>query len=192
MIFMCFTIRAALKSWPTRAALALSIVFLAYQMTALGQDTNPTPTNPTAKGESATKKDQTKTDNSETKKDECAWWKAKEFQNVTKAFIVGSLGAGVFFLGVFFGFITPDREQRKRQIEFLTDQDGNPKGSLILFLLSGGFVAGVFQWAQFDVFAPIQAFVLGATWPSVVMRIMSGNGQTPTGWAASVNAASNQ
>jgi len=24
------------------------------------------------------------------------------------------------------------------------------------------------------------------------MRIMSGNGQTPTGWAASVNAASNQ
>ncbi len=44
-----------------------------------------------------------------------------------------------------------------------------------MFYVLGGVVAGVFQAAQFDTFAPIQAFVLGATWPSVVTRIMSGS-----------------
>jgi hypothetical protein len=37
----------------------------------------------------------------------------------------------------------------------------------------------VFQWAQADVLAPIQAFVLGATWPSVVTRIMTGSAPAP-------------
>ena len=103
--------------------------------------------------------------------------------NITYAFIVGSLGAGAFFFGIFCGFIS--RESRERLLEFLTNKaTGDAKaGLLFLFCVFGGIVAAVFQAAQASVFAPIQAFVLGATWPSVVTRIMSGNGQ-PTGLAA--------
>lgn len=113
----------------------------------------------------------------------CSFLLTKDALNITYAFIVGSLGAGAFFFGIFCGFIS--RESRERLLEFLTKKDtGNAKaGLLFLFCVFGGIVAAVFQAAQASVFAPIQAFVLGATWPSVVTRIMSGNGQ-PTGLAA--------
>ncbi|MBI2510650.1 MAG: hypothetical protein HYV96_01610 [Opitutae bacterium] len=92
---------------------------------------------------------------------------------LVEAAFVGLLGAFTFFLGVFLGFIGP--ESREKTLRFFGG--GTDSAVLVaLFCVSGGIVAAVFQAAQPGTFAPIQAFVLGATWPSVVTRIMSGDG----------------
>jgi len=136
--------------------LGIKHLFLAYQMTRFGQDTNPTPTNPTAKGESATPQERIrrKRINSETKKDECAWGEAKEFQNVTKAFIVGSLGL-VFFLGVSSASLPLIVEQRSGKSNSHRP-DGNPKGIAYSFSPIWRFWSLGFSVAQFDVFAPFK------------------------------------
>ena len=98
--------------------------------------------------------------------------------NILAAVLIGSLGALAFYAGVKFGFISP--ESRRRLLLYLPDERyARPSRNYFYFL--GGVVAGIFQWAQPDVLAPIQAFVLGATWPSVVTRIMSGSGNLPSG-----------
>lgn len=104
----------------------------------------------------------------------------KEIRYVCYAAFVGVLGSGAFFCGVYTGFIS--RDSRKMILEFLVDFETPQNSRLknqIAFFVFGGVVAGVFQWAQPGTFAPIQAFVLGATWPSVVTRIMSGEGRNP-------------
>ncbi len=103
---------------------------------------------------------------------------ANKARNILFAFVVGAMGAWAFHLGVLTGFIA--RGERPRVLEFLVDPQGRPRSFLsFCFFVTGGIVAGVFQWAQPDTFAPIQAFVLGATWPSVVTRIMAGEGGAP-------------
>jgi hypothetical protein len=92
--------------------------------------------------------------------------------NIGAAMLIGFLGAAAFYAGVRFGFIS--NESREQLLSFLKHPP-NPKKERLFFYGFGGIVAGVFQWAQPDVLAPIQAFVLGATWPSVVTRIMSGS-----------------
>lgn len=94
--------------------------------------------------------------------------------NILAAALIGTLGALAFYAGVKFGFIS--RDTRKTLLEFLPDSAvGIAVRSRKHFYFMGGIVAAIFQWAQPDVLAPIQAFVLGATWPSVVTRIMSGS-----------------
>jgi hypothetical protein len=95
-----------------------------------------------------------------------------KFLNVIAAVLIGFLGALAFYAGVKFGFIS--RETRKTLLEYLPDSDTAVRHRKHFYFM-GGIVAGIFQWAQPDVLAPIQAFVLGATWPSVVTRIMSGS-----------------
>jgi hypothetical protein len=96
--------------------------------------------------------------------------------NILAAVFIGSLGALAFYAGVRFGFISP--ESRRVVLLYLPElRHARPSRAYFYFL--GGIVAGIFQWAQPDVLAPIQAFVLGATWPSVVTRIMSGSSSLP-------------
>lgn len=98
--------------------------------------------------------------------------------NIMAAVLIGGLGALAFYAGVKFGFISP--ESRKNLLSYLPEaRTARPSRTHFYFL--GGVVAGIFQWAQPDVLAPIQAFVLGATWPSVVTRIMSGSNTMPPG-----------
>jgi hypothetical protein len=92
--------------------------------------------------------------------------------NILAAVLIGTLGALAFYAGVKFGFISP--ETRKTLLAYLPE-DAAAVRLRKHFYFMGGIVAGIFQWAQPDVLAPIQAFVLGATWPSVVTRIMSGS-----------------
>jgi hypothetical protein len=92
--------------------------------------------------------------------------------NVFFAMLIGFAGAMAFYAGVYFGFIAP--ESRNDITKYIVSTK-----SISIFAMLGGVVAGVFQWAQPDVLAPIQAFVLGATWPSVVTRIMSGSPSAP-------------
>jgi hypothetical protein len=87
---------------------------------------------------------------------------AKVIRNISCAFLVGATGAWAFHLGVMTGFIS--RTERPRLLEFLLDEQQRPRTHVIVcFVVTGGIVAAVFQWAQTDTFAPIQAFVLGAT-----------------------------
>lgn len=51
-------------------------------------------------------------------------------------------------------------------------------GRIAIFCGFGGVVALVFQLADVGKLVPIQAFVLGATWPSVVTRVMSPSAPT--------------
>lgn len=99
-----------------------------------------------------------------------------EFPILAKAFIVGSLGACAFLLAVYSGFIS--RQSRTLILQYLVKDEKIRPVLVILFGAFGGIVAAVFQWAQPQIFAPIQALVLGATWPSVVMRFMSGDGNS--------------
>ena len=102
-------------------------------------------------------------------------------KNILYALLVGAMGAWAFLLGVYTGFIS--RTDRPKVLEFLIDPLGQPRIEFVAcFIFTGGVVASVFQAAQADTFAPIQAFVLGATWPSVVTRIMSGEGAQPSGF----------
>jgi hypothetical protein len=113
------------------------------------------------------------------------WLERKEFLpgssnglkilNIVAAALIGFAGASAFFAGVRFGFISS--ESRDQMLRYLKHPP-NPRIDRMFFYSFGGIVAAIFQWAQPDVLAPIQAFVLGATWPSVVTRIMSGS--TPT------------
>jgi hypothetical protein len=92
--------------------------------------------------------------------------------NVLLAGIVGTLGALSFYYGVYTGFINP--ESREKTLKYFSGPVWIKLHYTGMFCLLGGVVAAVFQAAQASTFAPIQAFVLGATWPSVVTRIMSG------------------
>lgn len=98
--------------------------------------------------------------------------------NIFCAIIIGWAGAFAFLAGVRFGFIS--RDTRSKTMEFLTNPPWYRVVDRSVFYWLGGIVAGVFQWAQPDTLAPIQAFVLGATWPSVVTRVMAGGGSADT------------
>jgi hypothetical protein len=109
--------------------------------------------------------------------------------NVLLAGVVGILGALSFYYGVYTGFINPD--SREKTLKYFSGSIWIKLHYTGMFCLLGGVVAAVFQAAQASTFAPIQAFVLGATWPSVVTRIMSG-GAEPTKSARDLaDAASN-
>lgn len=92
---------------------------------------------------------------------------------VFSAFAIGLVGSSAYFAGVYLGFI--ERRSRPMILKFLLF----PKGTTNLpriawFVAFGGLIAAVFQWAQLDALAPIQALVLGASWPSALTRAMSG------------------
>jgi hypothetical protein len=104
------------------------------------------------------------------------------------AFCIGMLGAAAFHFGVFIGFIA--RDSRGNLLEFLhaellTRRLVSPselwyfRFRSVAFWTFGGVVAAVFQMADADSLVPIQAFVLGASWPSVVTQLMSGRSNPP-------------
>jgi hypothetical protein len=104
------------------------------------------------------------------------------------AFLIGMCGAAAFHLGVFLGFIA--RDSRTGLLEFLhIDFANRPQAAAreiwikrclrFSFWIFGGIVATVFQMADADSLVPIQAFVLGASWPSVVTQLMSGRSTPP-------------
>jgi uncharacterized membrane protein len=88
------------------------------------------------------------------------------------SFAIGCAGGLCYYMGVYFGFI--DRRERDSILQYMTTGQ-----AFWLFCALGGIVALVFQTAQIDTLVPIQAFVLGATWPSVVNRMISGNSSGP-------------
>lgn len=92
--------------------------------------------------------------------------------NILFAVVIGFCGAMAFYIGVYYGFIA--KESRTDITKYIVSRQ-----SVAVFAAFGGIVAGVFQWAQGETLAPIQAFVLGATWPSVVTSIMPSSTTAP-------------
>jgi hypothetical protein len=112
----------------------------------------------------------------------------RRFLVLITAFLIGTFGAAAFHLGVYTGFIA--RESRPGLLQFLhvefatrtrvTELERRLVWFLrISFWCFGGIVAVVFQMADADSLVPIQAFVLGASWPTVVTQLMSGRSTSP-------------
>lgn len=110
-------------------------------------------------------------------------WRGKGILNAIQSFVVGTLGALAFVSGVHLGFI--GRSTRAETLQYLTGTR-----ALAYFVALGGVVAMVFQSAQPETFAPIQAFVLGATWTSVVTSVLPGGSGSKTTPASDLVSAS--
>src|ERR1044071_3002530 len=99
------------------------------------------------------------------------------------AVVVGAIGSAAYLTALLLGFLGDTaRSQFRPRFLVPKGQPALPKLSsprLLVFVIFGSGVAIVFQLAQRDVFAPIQAFVLGATWPTVLSQMISKEAQTP-------------
>jgi hypothetical protein len=110
------------------------------------------------------------------------WSAHAVFRGAVGASIIGSLGSAAYLTALLLGFLgdAPIKQLRPR-FEVLR---GKPAVSdlssfrILLFAAFGGFVATVFQLPQEGTLAPIQALVIGATWPTVLSQIMTKAEQT--------------
>ena len=89
------------------------------------------------------------------------------------AFIIGFLGSLSYYTSVWFGFIGGDSVSRKIILKPFTECEWYLKPlNIIWYCFIGGFIAVVFQLPQ-STFAPIQSFILGCSWPSIVIPFLS-------------------
>lgn len=111
------------------------------------------------------------------------WYSVDVFYALLAAGVVGMIGTIAFILGVYLGFIFRGSRREVLKYFYRPPLSDSPDGPVVivylaLYTIMGGLIAAVFQWAQGEVFAPIQALVLGATWPSVVIRVMAQGGES--------------
>ncbi len=103
-------------------------------------------------------------------------------QAVVGATLVGAIGSAAYLTALLLGFLGDIALlQMRPRFELLSGKPLTKRlsmGRIALFVLFGGAIAAVFQMGQGDVFAPIQALVLGATWPTVISQIMAKSGET--------------
>lgn len=102
---------------------------------------------------------------------------------VIPAWLIGFFGSGAYFSAIFFGFVSNEGVIEKICLT-CPAQDANQPGNskktdkrlrwrrLFWFLFMGGTVAAVFQLAEKGSFVPVQAFVLGTTWPSIIAQLL--------------------
>lgn len=88
--------------------------------------------------------------------------------NVFGAFVIGMIGAFGYLKALHFGFLASEQVAK----EIRTSKDG--WRHTMQFVAVGGAIAAVFQLAQLNNFAAVQAFVLGATWPTVIGQHIGG------------------
>jgi hypothetical protein len=82
-----------------------------------------------------------------------------------QAFIVGIIGSLAYYTALRLGYI--GGEQRTVLLGLFD------RVAIVWFCLVGGCVASVFQLAQPGTFAPIQALVLGVTWPTLIAQYVT-------------------
>jgi hypothetical protein len=98
------------------------------------------------------------------------------------AVAIGAIGSSAYFAALMLGFLG-DAPIAQLRPKFLILR-GSPlvgrlgRGRVAIFIILGSFVALVFQLAQQGSFAPVQSFVLGATWPSVVSQYLARSRET--------------
>lgn len=90
------------------------------------------------------------------------------------ALVIGAVGSLAYLLAAYSGFIGQDEQARAR---ILAHFDGGPPSvfaKVVAFGAAGGGVAMVFQFTE-HYLVPVQAFILGCTWPAVVANHLSGS-----------------
>ena len=88
------------------------------------------------------------------------------------AIVLGAGGSTSYYTALHFRMISvPDQDNLLQRF--------NPRSRVAWFAAIGGFVALVFQLAQFNSFAPVQSFVFGMTWPTLVSQYLSGKQTAP-------------
>jgi hypothetical protein len=83
-----------------------------------------------------------------------------------QAFIVGMIGSLAYYTALRLGYV--GGEQSTALLRLFT------RFLVAWFCIIGGSIAAVFQLAQLTSFAPVQAFVLGVTWPTLVSQYVTG------------------
>lgn len=95
---------------------------------------------------------------------------------------IGALGSLAYLLAAFVGFIGHDDQARERILAYFRGVGGafwKPITSLltiVAFGAIGGGVAMVFQLTE-HYLVPVQAFIIGCTWPAVVANYLSARQQ---------------
>src|SRR4051812_34424808 len=87
--------------------------------------------------------------------------------NVVLAFVIGGIGSAAYLATLVFRFATGPLSDQV--MPHLLTRRGR-----LVFTSIGGLVAVVFQMPQLAQLSPIQAFVLGITWPMLVNQYIAG------------------
>jgi hypothetical protein len=105
------------------------------------------------------------------------WNQHPLFRGVSGALIVGAVGSSAYMGALFLGFLGDQTlSQFKSRFQRADRVTGLPVLSQLrlgMFVAFGALIAVVFQLAQGGTFAPVQALVLGATWPTVISQILT-------------------
>jgi hypothetical protein len=93
--------------------------------------------------------------------------------DVVGAFIIGAFGSIGFLVTVAAGLVPYSAKPSIQAI-------AGSLGLCGLYVFLGGFIAAVFQVAQPGTFAPIQALIVGVTWPAIVNQYLGGQKSDPS------------
>lgn len=94
------------------------------------------------------------------------------------AALIGGGGSLAYFSTLFFGFVQGEEILAKLWPTGRTIRGLSRVLRIIWFILIGAAVAFTFQLPE-STFAPIQAFIIGTTWPSIVAQILTGRQAEP-------------
>jgi len=95
------------------------------------------------------------------------------WQPAVGAALIGAGGSLAYFTALFFGFIQGEEILAKLWPTRTTMHRVSKSLRVIWFMLIGGAVAATFQLPETSL-APIQAFIVGTTWPTIVAQILTG------------------
>ena len=95
------------------------------------------------------------------------------WQHSAWAAMIGGAGSLAYFSALFFGFIQGEEILAKLWPTVRSINWYAKALRVIWFMLIGGAVAFIFQLPQGENLAPIQAFIVGTTWPTIVSQILT-------------------
>lgn len=97
----------------------------------------------------------------------------------TWAAAIGAGGSLAYSAALFFGFVQSDAVFKKIWPTRLSKTQWQSLVRIFFFVLIGGVVSFIFQLPETKL-APIQAFIVGMTWPSIVAQTLAGRqGDSP-------------
>jgi hypothetical protein len=92
--------------------------------------------------------------------------------NATYAALIGAAGSLAYFSGLYFGFIQSEEILAKLWPSSRLIHWPSKFLRVIWFMAIGAAVAFIFQLPQGNL-APIQAFIVGVTWPTIVAQTLA-------------------
>jgi len=101
------------------------------------------------------------------------------WQSAVWAAVIGAGGSLAYFTALLFGFVQSEAILEKIWPSARSVSLAGRLLRVFWFTLIGAVVAFIFQLPQ-DKLAPIQAFIVGTTWPTIVSQTLTGRqGESP-------------